>query len=347
VRVAVKNKTMKNTLSMFGGLLILVFFWIQFFYEEPPKEYINGVSLVSPPRPIGDTAYVALREVNANFVAIIPYAFCPKDRPVVIFNHERQWWGERVDGMAQMVADAKKNGLAVMVKPHLWVRQDGWPGDLQFDESGWNSWEKDYRDYILQCAKVADSLKVEMFCIGTEVRYSAAGRPYFWKKLIAEVRDIYPGKLTYAANWDNYQKISFWEDLDYIGVDAYWPLDSSASPTKEQLISSWQPIREELSVFSERLGKSVIFTEYGYQSVKGTTSRPWERRRDGVDLQTQALAYEVMYDVFWEEKWFAGGFLWKWHLTSRRGGEDDPSFTPQGKPALSVVQKRYGNDLSD
>ena len=321
---------------------MLLFFWLQFFWDEPPEKVINGVSLVSPRGPVGDTAYVSLQQINANFVAMIPYAFCPKDRPAVIFDHPRQWWGERINGMAQMVADARSLGFSVMVKPHLWVKGDGWPGDLQFDEEGWKLWEKDYRDYILKCAMAADSLEVEMFCIGTEVRHSASGRSAFWRGLIVDVKKIYSGKLTYAANWDNYNKINFWSDLDYIGVDAYWPLDSSFRPTEEDLLEAWVPIRNELRSFSSDFGRKIIFTEYGYQSIEGTAARAWERKERRLNLEAQALAYRTIYNVFWKEPWFAGGFLWKWYLNDRRGGVDDRSYTPQGKPAATIIRRQYG-----
>ena len=70
----------------------------------------------------------------------------------------------------------------------------------------------------------AQAQGVELMCVGTEltssVRYEAR-----WREVIARVRSVYEGPLTYAANWhDEYLDIKFWDALDYAGLDPYFPL---------------------------------------------------------------------------------------------------------------------------
>ena len=53
-------------------------------------------------------------------------------------------------------------------------------------------------------------------------------------------------------------------------------------------------------------------------------------------------ATKALYDVFWKEEWFAGGFVWKWFLQHDKvGGENNNRFTPQNKPVEKVIQTYY------
>ena len=42
----------------------------------------------------------------------------------------------------------------------------------------------------------------------------------------------YTGPLTYAANHGNETSVGWWNDLDYIGIDAYYPLTNKNNPTE-------------------------------------------------------------------------------------------------------------------
>ena len=72
------------------------------------------------------------------------------------------------------------------------------------DGSSWRKWEDSYRSYILHFALLADSMKVQLFCFGTELGNTVNERPNFWSSLIDTIKKVYYGKLTYAANWDDY-----------------------------------------------------------------------------------------------------------------------------------------------
>ena len=118
-----------------------------------------------------------------------------------------------------------------------------WRGDFKAKNTAdWNTWERSYEKYILQLAHLAEANEVALFCIGTELRESAKQRPHFWKQLIKKVRNVYAGQLTYSANWDEYQDITFWKDLDYIGIDAYFPISAAGTPEVEETVANWQPI---------------------------------------------------------------------------------------------------------
>ncbi len=327
-----------------GGLVL----WLLIFPSEKvnkntPK--MNGASLVNPRNEISQSQMAELKNVNADWVAVIPYAFARAGEPSVSFNHERQWWGERTDGTAVLIRMAQENGMKVMLKPHVWVRGEGWAGDFTLDqEEDWKVWERDFSRYILHFAKLADSLDVELFCLGTEYRIPAKDRPKFWRQLISEIRNIYDGKITYASNWDNYMKITWWDAVDYIGIDAYFPLIENLNPTTDQLVRAWKPIVNELESFSGKWEKPILFTEYGFQSMDGAAGRHWEIQRDSavVNHQLQADAYEATFQTFMDQSWYAGGFFWKWYFFQRSGERYATDWTPQNKMAEKVIAKWYG-----
>ncbi len=313
-------------------------------WVSPPK--INGVSFVAPSHYIDQEEMASVSDLNINWIAITPYAFSAGNTPAVTYGHSHQWWGERVKGIIAQIQYAHNLGLKVMLKPHVWISGQGWAGDYQLDtDDQWDQWGESYSDYILSYAQVADSLDVEILCIGTEYRKAVTIRPDIWRKLISDVRKIYDGKVVYAANWDNYENVSFWDQLDYIGIDAYFPLSEQKNPALDHLTSKWDSIKTSIHSFSEEWNKPILFTEFGYQSIDYAADGHWKHDQDtlSVSMNNQVVAYQALFDTFWNESWFHGGFFWKWHSDhARAGGVKDKQFTPQNKPAQKTIADWYG-----
>ncbi|XOV93410.1 MAG: hypothetical protein ACFHWX_01615 [Bacteroidota bacterium] len=328
-------------------IAILIGWGVIFNAEETgdPGYKVNGVSLVSPSREVTSSHMDELERVNADWVAIIPYAFAQSGEPSITFDHDRQWRGERTEGTIELIQLAKEQGLKIMLKPHVWVRGEHWTGDFTLsDENKWKIWEKDFSNYILHFARLADSLNVELLCIGTEYRIPAKERPDFWRKLIGEVRNNYSGKITYASNWDNYMNITWWDAVDYIGIDAYFPLVEEGVPSLEEIKDGWDPIKQDLKAFSNRWNKQILFTEYGFQSADGAAGNHWEIDRSNAlnNDQLQADAYEATFQSLMDQSWYAGGFFWKWYFHQRNPERYQTDWTPQGKLAEKVIAKWYG-----
>ena len=125
---------------------------------------------------------------------------------------------------------AHEIGLKVMLKPHVdLINQSDtlWRADIGCNtESDWKKWFQAYRKFILRYAKMAERTGVEILCIGTELTFATTEKPEMWRNVvIPAVRGAYGGIITYAANWkDEYNKIEFWDALDYAGIDAYFPV---------------------------------------------------------------------------------------------------------------------------
>ncbi len=314
---------------------------------SPSKEFaaIRGVNFVGPRNFVDSSALLPIVDLQANYLAIVPYAFSPNNQPVVNFDTSRQWWGERKEGVTLTIKYAHDLGMEVMLKPHIWVFGQGWPGDFKLNsEDEWQQWEEQYQNYILTFAELAESRKVRIFCLGTEIRVSARERPRFWQNLIKEVKKVYSGKLTYAANWDNYENIYFWSELDFIGIDAYFPLIKGAAPNYPELKKAWEQQAASLQRFAQRWEKPILFTEFGYQSMDYSTESHWEHNPDSltVNLALQDQAYRALFETVWHQPWFSGGFLWKWYADHRNaGGGDHKSWTPQNKPAQNTIKRYY------
>lgn len=313
---------------------------------EYPTEKINGISFVGGPKPINKTHITPVEKVNANWVAIMPFAFMQKkDTSALVFNVDRQWWGERKEGVSKTIELFNNKGFKIMLKPQIWIWRGVFTGTISMpSDKEWITFEKNYENYILEFAKLAEEHKVALFCIGTELEIFVKERPEFWNSLINKIKKVYSGKLTYAENWDCFNQVPFLHKLDYIGIDAYFPLSSSKTPTKQELITAWQPYKKLIKAVSDSLKKPILFTEYGYRSVDYTAKKPWDfsRENNQVNATAQVNALSALYDVFWSETWFAGGFLWKWFDGYRTiNPTKDSRFTPQNKPAEDLIKQVY------
>lgn len=300
--------------------------------------------MVAPVKRIDETPIQPIVNVNANSISLMPYAFFTLEKPEVRYNQHAQHWGENVDGIIGCIQLAHNENISVMLKPHLWIGRGNYTGAFTVNtEKDWRIWEDSYKKYILHFATVADSMKAELFCIGTELGATIKARPRFWNLLIDTLRQTYKGKLTYAANWDDYQDFPFWEKLDYIGVDAYFPLSGDKTPTLNSLRKGWIKHFDKLEKISARYNRPILFTEYGYRNVDYTAKEPWTENAGDRNDKAQSNALEAFFQVFATKEWFAGGYVWKWYVSDYRHRNEKIDFTPQNKPAEKVIEKWYRN----
>ena len=201
----------------------------------------KGMNLVAPIKELKDKTFDELKNNNINSVSLIPYAFVDLEKITIDYDNDKQWWGETSKGIRAYIKQTHSNNLKTMLKPYLWVNHNTFSGYLDFkSEKDWRKWKTAYEKYILNFAKIAQSEKVSLFCIGTELKNPVIKRPKYWTRLIKKIRHVYKGKLTYAANWDEFHQVPFWEKLDYIGIDAYFPLSKSKTPSIQELNLDWK-----------------------------------------------------------------------------------------------------------
>ncbi|MDH7911886.1 glycoside hydrolase [Winogradskyella sp. SYSU M77433] len=315
---------------------------------SPKSEKINGVSFVAA-REVVDSSHVEpVVKVNANYAAIMPFGFIKNlEHPEIIHNTDRQWFGETRAGAEQYISELRKADIKVMIKPQIWVWGGEFTGEIMMTtEEDWKALEDAYSSFILEYADMAEKVNAEIFCIGTELELFVKFRPEYWSQLIEKIKTVYKGKLTYAANWNEFAKTPFWDQLDYIGIDAYFPLSDKKTPSYEDCLEGWKSHKPIIEKLSKQQDRPILFTEYGYRSVDYSGRQPWvsDHTMRDVNLEAQVNTTKALFDTFWHEDWFAGGFVWKWFIMHDEvGGHDNPMFTPQNKPVEEVLREYYKN----
>lgn len=336
---------------------------------------IKGISFLGPQDTILELAMVqSVDKINATWIAAVPEATLDRGTLLLISDRNNDNWSETMEGVTRLIKLAKRSNKRVMLKPQVILAKNiipnelfnelasyldfnykeitdktygaKWRGDfVAGTEKDWKQWESSYEQYILNYARLAQELNIDLFCIGTELREFVIRRPKFWKALIFKIRRLYDGPLTYSANWDEYDKVPFWEDLDFIGTNTYFPISNDALPSIDVVLNSWRNIRSEIRKVSQRVNKKVIITEYGYRNISYAGQHPWVHD-DGKPIppnyKAQVNLYEAFFKAFWNESWIMGGFGWNWLYVEQSDGNTD--FSVQGKPAIEVVTKYYEKD---
>ncbi|QDV74075.1 glycoside hydrolase family 113 [Botrimarina mediterranea] len=330
-----------------------------------------------------------LAETSADTVCI---AFAPN---LKTYDTPRFTWG---DNNSQMVSDdevrhaidlARENGLRVILKPTVncedqtwraWIRfyrplseaereagvtgvEDPWGDTTVFregeaiDEAAWAEWWACFGDFLEHYAKIAAEKNVDAFCLGCEMN-STESFADEWREVIRRVRAAYDGQLTYDANHGRERLVTFWDEVDFLSVSAYYPVAPPEGVTEEEAVASTTPkteivatlrqVRDELRDLHQEYRKPILFIETGVTNVRGCARYPWSHPDaelgSPIDEREQANYYEAMFETFWDEPWFKGFAWWDWparlYPIDEAGG--NRGFCIYGKQAEGVVRDWYG-----
>lgn len=228
---------------------------------------------------------------------------------------------------------AQSLGYRLMIKPHLDVEDGTLRTELQ--PTDFLTWFRGYTNFILHYVNIAQSCSVDEFCIGTELKKLSSRAE--WRMLIDSIRKIYNGQLTYAANWDEYPNVTFWNYLDDIGVNAYFPLAENCEATIEEYLENFQLWLNQIDNFQTQVRKKIIITEIGYRSIKGSGLRPYDWQTSGlVSENDQAHAYQTVLETLQRKSWLKGIYFWYWQPILQ---EDSIGYTPYLKKAALVLRQ--------
>jgi hypothetical protein len=233
------------------------------------------------------------------------------------------------------LATARTAGMEVALKPQVGIRTGNWIGYAHPGDSA--AFWGDYRTMLLHYADLAEQGGATLLVVGTEMG-TLSGDEAHWRPLIAEVRQHFRGQLTYAANYDEFARVPFWDALDYIGIDAYFSLadPSDPAPSADVLTAAWSTrgYLAQIAAVSQRTGKQVLFTEIGYRGVRSTAVHPNQWNEDDeIDVSAQANAYAAFYAAVADQPWMAGAYWWG--VESENWWVKD--YNPMAKPAEEIM----------
>lgn len=283
-----------------------------------------------------------LRDLGVRWVSLTPFGFMRAlDASEVHLIHDRPE-AENDGRMRREIEAAHARGLRVFLKPHVWIGGGAWRGDVR--PRDWSAWFASYRTFILHYARMAESLDVELLAVGVELPCEGRREPQ-WRALIAEIRAVYHGELTYAANWDRVDAVPFWPALDYVGVQFYPSLADELGAPEAELERALARQLDALGALSGRVDRPVLLTEVGYKSIEGAEVHPheWPERHGAptVSEAAQARAYRRLFGALAGRGYIRGVYLWKWFTDPDTDEEGADGFSPRGKRAEAVLRSAY------
>jgi hypothetical protein len=321
----------------------------------------------------------AIRATGANYTAVMAtwYVQTPDATTIAAETTSTPGYNSSSDPLsptdAAVVAAIQAlqaQGITVTLKPHVdsidgtWRGEFTWPStDTTTDEQqAWlTGWFTSYQSFILHFAKIASDNGVGTLVIGTEFTKLTGNtcdgscETYWQQYVITPLRQQYPDlTLVYGANatsaGDEFTTVSFWNDIDIIGVDGYFPIDNSADcntatppdPTLAELEAGWtdnpcsgdfNAVQALKNLASGYPGKPLIFTEIGYPSATGSNAAPYNYTPAGAfDDVEQNNLYQAFFDIFSQQtSWMKGVFWWAWSVAPPDA--NDIGYSPQNKTA--------------
>jgi len=264
---------------------------------------------------------------------------------------------------------AHELGMEVGLKLHIDPEDETPRGDIELkDGKDYQKWLASYRRVLLEMVDLAKANDVEHFYVGCElsgvVNYPHTGE---WRTLISAVRERFlpkKPKLTFASQHTNTYNIQFWDELDYIGINAWPYFKPSSELSIPALKKQWQSVifmvrDKQVGFFdyvhfiARTFGRPVVLTEFGCQSKSGAATQPviWNDRGKAEPL-VQAYFYEAFFELLREDMvTFARTHpdepypivgVDSWNCVIDRSGPKDTDYTIVGKPAEMLYRKVFG-----
>jgi hypothetical protein len=284
-----------------------------------PGEFHKGVNYTSWNADelgleVSDSSLVYLANLGVKHVALMVVWYQPDAHAKAIFPDPKKTASDA--SLAHAINVCHKLGMKVMLKSHVDLED----GEFRTNILPNQEWFDSYKKFILHYAELSAKYNVEIFSVGTELSNTSIktwrGR---WSDIINDVRKIYKGPIIYDANWDEYETVSFWNEVDYIGIDAYFPLTEKKDPTKEDLAAAWKDIADKLEAWlkvNNLAQKGIVFTEVGYDAVDGSNMQPWRVlptiADQKEDQREQADCLDSMMRVLSGRNWFRGFYWWNY-----------------------------------
>ncbi len=336
---------------------------------DPPPEAVDAaIRAPEPPRRIGLDRPVLGFGINAHHIsnlslyleAVDAIANLGANTLLVV----TPMFQERVDSSriqfrpqkcptdGQLVAILRRGrirGLKTILLPIVLIEVPGpkdWRGTINPNDL--DAWWASYELFINHFLDIAIEAEVDVLSVGSELN-SMEGELQRWRRTIDHARSRFDGNLTYSANWDRYQRVTFWSWLDFISVSSYFELarDDPDAPL-DTLVAAWQRERRRLLEHARRYDRPLLLMEIGYPSVPWAAAHPWNYVADAkttADHEAQARCYRAFFEAWTETVARPGsralGFNCYFWDPYHSGGPDDTGYGVRGKPAERVIAASF------
>jgi hypothetical protein len=288
-----------------------------------------------------------LVRLGANWVSITPFGrLWDLDSTEIVRDFEAPY-DENRRAVGRMVAQAKARGLRVLLVPHLWVETGGWRGEIELSTPArWDAYQASYRAFVLAWASDAARWGADAFSIGVECKSWSGRFGGYWTSLIRAIRGVFPGAVTYSANWDEAEDVLFWDQLDWIGINAFYPLSHEKGASTATYAARARDIADDLERQSRALGMPVVFLEVGYTSRLDAAVEPWlwpdTMQAVAVDEAEPARALAVLVGAMASRPWFRGFYLWRYYANLDDVSQEAAwGFSPHGKLVSATLSQVF------
>ncbi len=284
-------------------------------------------------------AFTSLEQLGertgANFITLVPNGLqSTAQSETITYNTEATMSDKE---LISVIDYAHKLGLRVAIKPTVNCINGTWRAHINFFdkdvhcEPKWSNWFSSYTDFQLHYAKIAEKTGCEMFIPGCEMVMSER-RADEWRKLIADIRSVYSGLVSY--NTDKYQEdnVTWWDCVDIISSSGYYPLND------------WEQELDRIETVVKKWNKPFFFAECGCMSTEGSSQVPNNWCLQGeVNMQEQADWYKAMFEACKTRPWVEGFCVWDWSCKpySPCRAESHSGYDIYNKPAEQIVKEYY------
>lgn len=232
---------------------------------------------------------------------------------------------------------AQRSGLQVILKPTVNCKDHTWRAHISFFhkdvpcEPKWSNWFESYSAFQSHYAAISQQMGCVMHIAGCEMVMSDY-REAEWRQVIADIRKVYHGPVSYNA--DKYQEdnVQWWDCVDYISSSGYYP------------VNDWDNQLDRIEAVVQKFQKPFFFAETGTMSRTGSGLIPNDWNHKGAtDLQDQADWYQAMFQACKKRNWLKGYGLWSWsdQLYPLTEAAVSDNYEIYGKPAEQIIYHNF------
>lgn len=245
------------------------------------------------------------------------HAYMPKDQDVM-----------------EIISFAKSIGLQTILKPEILCMD----GNSQVEiarchqgETDDSYWFREYTEYIMHYAALANKSDCDMFIIGCEL-VELEKKEDYWRNLIYRIRKVYNGFLTYNADRCKESNIMWWDALDYISANGFYQ--------NKELQKQIHRIDE----IQKKYNKPFFFSEVRCKSCEGAANKPADWTYQGkADVREQAEYFDEFFHICKQSDTLSGMVVYNWWQNGRteKESQKDESYNIYGKPVCDVIKQLW------